>query len=235
MTSMNCKPFEKTAILNNGVEVILIEAENLSVKDKFMKYRPRTRMEVHTKSLIFEAIEANVKNFYRPVMDPTLENGKVVFAAGRKPAVGKSYNYWVDAAKQYAPALNSRLGTRLEYGAFLGVLIKQLVKSGKSVRRAWHMVCNNSKKLGYYNNSKGGKYELEPTCSRNICGFCDLANTYKILSKDYEDGLFYLASGCYKGPGYYHTIAVVRTNPSFNDDLKLRSSVGWIVIPQEVA
>ena len=72
------KSFEKTAILCNGVELVLIEAESLSMKDKFMRYRPRTRMEVHTKSLIINAIEANVKNFYRPIMDPSLDNNRIV-------------------------------------------------------------------------------------------------------------------------------------------------------------
>lgn len=229
------KSFEKTAILCNGVELVLIEAESLSMKDKFMRYRPRTRMEVHTKSLIINAIEANVKNFYRPIMDPSLDNNRIVFIVGRKPAVGKYYNYWVDAAKKYAPALNSRLGTRLEYGAFLGVLIKQIVKSGKSVRRAWSLVCNDSKKLGHYHDSKKGFYGFESTGSRCICGLYDLVNVRKILAKDTENGNFYSVGGSYECPGFFQPLATIRTISNDACDKELRVCVGWIVFSQEAA
>ena len=212
-----------------GVELILIEAEKLSVDDKFMKHRPRTVKEKDTKQLILEAINSKVKNFYRPIMDPTLCYGEIEFIAGKKPAVGKSYNYWSEAVKRYIPTLNTRLGTRLEYGAFLGVLIKELVKMGMTVKGAWNVVCNDSKKLGHYHNSKNGQYALEPTCSRCVCGFYDLGNTYKILAKDTDDDDFYLAGGSYQGPGFYHTIATLRKDSSWNADLKLRSSVGWLV------
>ena len=99
---------------------ILIEAESLSLNDAFMKHKPCTKVEEIAKKLITDAIKAGVKNFYRPIMDPSFAEDGIKFVAGEMPAVGKSYNWWVDTAKKYEPSHNSRLGTRLEYRAFLG-------------------------------------------------------------------------------------------------------------------
>ena len=41
--------------------------------------------------------------------------------------------------------------------------------------------------------SEDAKYNFEPTGSRIICGFYDLANTYKIFAEDEEAGGFWLA------------------------------------------
>jgi hypothetical protein len=193
-----------------------------------MKYKPRTEGEYRTKDLIDEAIGSQVKNFYRPIMDPYFTANGIGYVAGKKPAVGKSYDWWVDTAKKYAPSRKSRLGTRLEYGAFLGVLIKKLVEEGKSVEWAWNAVCNDSKELGHYWNSENAKHEFEPTGSRIICGFYDLANTCKILAEDEEAGGFWLAGCNYNCISYCYSLAAL-------SHLTYRycggsNSVGWLVL-----
>ena len=184
-------------------DFILIEAEKLFLDDEFMKFEPKTKEQNEVKALIIEVIDKKVKNFYRPKCDPSFtEDGKgICFMPGKLPAVGKSYNWWYDAAKEYKPERNSRLGTRLQYGAFLGVLIKKLVKEGKDVEWAWNALCNDSHELGHYWNSENAKHDFEPTGSRMICGFYDLANTYKILAEDEEAGGFWLAGGFYIASG----------------------------------
>ena len=207
---------------------VQIEAESLSKDDEFMKYKPKTEREVDAKGLIAEAISSGVKNFYRPVMDPSFAEDGIAYVVGKKPAVGKFYNWWVDTVKKYDPSRKSRLGTRLEYGAFLGVLIKKLVEEGKSVEWAWNAVCNDSKELGHYWNSENAKHGFEPTGSRLICGFYDLANTYKILAEDEEAGGFWLAGGSYDYGGDDYPLAgldhyTVRYGGNYD-------SVGWLVL-----
>ena len=206
---------------------VQIEAESLSWEDKFMDYLPQTKKEGWTKELIAEAIKSRVKNFYRPIMDPSFTVDGIGYVAGKKPAVGKSYNWWVNTAKKYEPSRKSRLGTRLEYGAFLGVLIKKLVEEGKSVEWAWNAVCNDSKELGHYLDSEDAKCEFEPTGSRCICGFYDLANTYKILAEDEETGCYWRAGSDFYCLSVYHPLAglcAIRGNANFY-------GVGWLVIP----
>ena len=169
-----------------------------------------------------------MKNFYRPIMDPYFTANGIGYASGKKPAVGKSYNWWFDTAKKYDPSRNSRLGTRLEYGAFLGVLIKKLVEEGKSVEWAWNAVCNDSKELGHYWNSKNAKHDFEPTGSRGICGFYDLANTYKILAEDEEVGGFWLAGGSFNLGSSNDPLADLCLYTNRSSDRS--HSVGWLVL-----
>lgn len=215
------------------IELVLIEAESLSLDDEFMKHKPCTESEVITKELIVEAIESGVKNYYRPVMDPSFTADGIAYVAGKKPAIGKAYNSWNKIAKEFNPSRNSRLGTRLEYGAFLAVLIKMLIAEGKSIKWAWNAVCNDSKELGHYCNSENAKRGYEPTGSRLICGFYDLVNTCKILSADRESDGFWLAGGSTWRYSHECPLASLR-----HYNVRLReptSNVGWIVFPQVLA
>lgn len=228
-TSKETSSIPKTPILED-LKFRCVEAESLSLDDEFMKYSPRTEREGVTKALIKEAIEKGVKNFYRPIMDPsfTKTGENICYEKGRGPAVGKSYNWWKKVAEEYCPERNSRLGTRLEYRAFLGVLIKNLVADGKSVSWAWNAVCNDPKELGHYRNSENAKHKFEPTGSRCICGYYDLANTYKILAKDNETGGFWFAGGYYFNLSFDNPLAGLYHFTWCNPDFDY--SVGWIVL-----
>lgn len=208
---------------------ILIEAEMLSMHDEFMKYEPNTDRERELKALISEVIEKKVKNFYRPNCDPAFtSNGGICFEYGYKPAVGKSYYWWKNAAKEYKPERNSRLGTRLEYVAFLGVLIKKLIDEGMTVEQAWNSVCNDSVELGHCWNSKNAQKEYETTGSRQYCGFYDLVNVNKVLSNDEDDGTYWRAGAtchdyCSKSSISYLYNSTYPGHIYFNQ-------VGWIVL-----
>lgn len=180
---------------------VLIDASKLSLKDEFMCYCPRIPQCEDIKRLITRAINKGIKDYYKPLVDPSVdENGKIYFKAGNKPALGHySYNWWEKKAKEFCPDCGSRLGTKLEYVAFLGVFIKSLVETGWNVTDAWGAVCYDSKELGNYRNSKNARLYPELTGSREVCGFYDLANAYKILAadEDEESGVFWLAGGCF--------------------------------------
>lgn len=206
-------------------EFILIEAEKLSVLDAFMQHDPRTENEFVTKKLIVQTILKKTKNFYRPRFDPSFtdDDEELCFKPNRKPAVGKSYNWWSFAAQR----CGGRLGTELEYAAFLGVLLKRFVElEYKSVELAWHLVCDDSRTLGHYLNSKNSINKFEPTGSRFVCGFYDLANAHKLLASDDKVG-FLIAGGCYNSDSYSFPLATLVHYSSCN--YAYYNSVGWIV------
>ena len=214
---------------------VLVEASRLSEVDKFMEHVPQTDREKEFKELLVKAIRSDIKDFYRPKFDPAFyEEGKICFEPDMEPATGKSYYWWDKTAKAFDPKCNSRLGTKFEYVAFLGVLIKVLVNNGLSVAEAWNAVCNDSKELGHYANSKDSKGDFERTGSREICGFCDLANTCKILAGDKGSG-FWFGGGSWdhKVKDTYFSLASL----SHSDNLMTNyySSVGWIVFEKNLA
>jgi len=175
-----------------------VPVSELSLKDKFLKYRPKTDAEKHFMKAVKNVIKAGVKDFWRPICDPSFDGEEDIrYQPGKRPAVGESYNWWEKKAKDFCPERGSRVGTKSEYVAVLAVIIKELVISGWKVADAWSAVCNDSKELGHYWNSKDAKHGFEETGSREICGWCDLANTKKMFKEDEETGGFWEASGDY--------------------------------------
>ena len=214
---------------------VLVEASKLSLDDKFMKHNPTTAREKEFKELLTKVIQKGIKDFYRPKYDPSFnaDGTDVIFIAGNKPAVEEdlSYNWWEKTAKKFMPNRHSRLGTKSEYVAFFGVLIKKLIEDEKwSVAKAWDAVCNNSKELGRYYDSEDAEGYFEDTGMREICGFFDLANTHKILAEDEDDctGGFWLAGGYCGRYGY----EVPLVSFCSYDYLGYASecSVGWFVL-----
>lgn len=207
-----------------------VEASRLSLEDEFMKYNPRTEREKKFKKELTEVIKSGVKDFWRPKYDPSFneEGTGICYEEGKKPAVGKSYNWWEKTAEAFCHEWQSHLGTKSEYVAFLGVLIKELVKSGWKVEKAWSTVCCDSKELGHYWDSKNAKHAFENTGSREVCGFFDNANTYKILAYDEEAGGFWLGGGGYYVNSFCYPLAdLVRSD---DRDDNLCNGVGWLVL-----
>lgn len=205
----------------------LVEASKLSLKDAFMSHKPKTKAEKKFKATLTEVIENGIEDFYRPTIDPSFadkEKTKIHYMAGERPAVGKSYNWWKETVKDS----DFCLGTKAQYVAFLGVRIKMLVAKGWICCEAWDAVCNDSKNLGHYWNSDNAKHQFEDTGSREICGFFDLANTYKILAEDEEAGGFWLAGGCYCIYGLGHPLADLALNDKYFDNRDY--SVAWLVL-----
>jgi len=208
---------------------ICIKASELRLTDEFMQHKPNGEREQKLKDALEAVIKKGIPNFWRPRMDPSFDKkGNICFKAGEKPAVGKSYNWWRENAKKFNPKRKSRLGTKSQYIAFLGVLIKALVAEDWTVDEAWAAVCNDSKKLGHYWNSENAKHAFEATGSRAIAGFYDLANAYKILAEDEEVGGFWLAGGCYCNSSYDYPLADLGHH--FSCGYALYCSVGWLVL-----
>ena len=173
-TTAEMKIEVSNARISNVDEGVLIEASKLSLKDAFMRHKPKTEAEKKFKDTLTEVIKSGIEDFYRPAMDPSFadkEKTKIHYMAGEKPAVGKSYNWWKEAVKDSKWCF----GTKAQYVAFLGVLIKMLVAKGWTCCEAWDAVCNDSKNLGHYWDSDNAKHQFEDTGSREVCNFFDLA------------------------------------------------------------
>lgn len=186
--------------VNRCKEFVRIPASELNLEeDWFGKFNPETYRTKKFYKEVKVIIQRGVEDFYRPTMDPSFnEDGtEICYVPGKKPAIGKLYKWWAKTAREFNPECKSRLGTKSEYIAFLAVLIKKLVTSGWKVKDAWEAVCDDSKELGHYWTSKNATHEFEVTGSREICGFYDLANTYKILTEDEENGDMWRAGGYY--------------------------------------
>ena len=208
----------------------LVEASKLSINDEFMKHEPKSNNQWEFKKLLTKAINSGLSDFWHSKLDPSFneERNGLVFEAGKMPAVGKSYNWWEEKARQYLPERESRLGTKTEYVAFLGVLIKKLVASGWAMSKAWEAVCDDSRELGHYWNSENAKYDFEVTGSRKICGFYDLANMYKFLAWDKETGGFWLAGGFYGSSSNFNPLVGLNRYDDLADGNCI--SVGWLVL-----
>ena len=208
---------------------VLVPASNLSLTDDFMRHTPKTEREKELRKELVEVIRKRVPDFYRPRFDPSFdEYGEISYQPGACPAVGKSYNWWEEHAKAFCPECKSRLGTKSEYVAFLGVLIKKLVESGWSIADAWIAVCDDSISLGHYWNSKEEWHDFEPTGSREVCGYFDLANTCKMLAEDEEAESFGLAGGDRHSNSYHRPLALIHR--CVFCDIKYSDSVGWLVL-----
>ena len=205
-----------------------VPASKLRLDDKFLKYRPKTMAERIFKEDIETAIKNGLQDFWCPIYAPSFDdNGCICYEPGKMPAVGMSYNWWSRMAKLFCPECGSRLGNRVKYTAFIAIIIKELVASGWKVDDAWSAVRNDSKKLGHYRNSQDAKHNFEPTGSREVCGWYDLGNCYKILAEDEETGGFLLAGGRYFGDSYNAPLASLhRCNYRDGDN---DYGCGWLV------
>lgn len=152
-----------------------------------------------------EVQEVGVAPFYKPAMDPSLEGDKVVYAKGKKPAVGHSYNWWVKAVNAMPAVENRKWEICSEYQryVFLNFLINRAVENGWYVKKAIEAVVLNSKELGHYRNSEGAKGYFEPTGSREIFGFYDLVNTCKMVSCTYGEGFWIAGGNCNSNSDIY--------------------------------
>ena len=206
-------------------ETITVESSDSQIYFDMLKYTPASETEKKFLEFLKEAVDAGVKTFKVPVCDPSIdEKGSLQFVAGRKPAVGYSYN----ELKELAINNGVQLGSKNQYILFLATIILRLVEEGWPKANAFYAVCTDSTQLGHYSNSEKSGNDFEVTGSRKIAGKCDLANTCKILENDEKAGGFWIAGGFYCGFGDDGPLARLDLDDDY-DDLYF-GSVGWFVL-----
>lgn len=208
----------------------IVRASTLSLDDMFLRNEPETRKQCDFKALLTSAIESGLKDFRAQRIDPSFDdNGNIVYGSGQMPAVGKSPNWWKENAIKFLPEKRSRLGTNKEHIAFLGLLLKYLVdEENYTVSDAWKAVCDQSKGLAHYWNSEDSKRSLEPTGSRKIGEWYDLANTYKITTDENTASSFFHEGGHCQCNG--ESFPLTTSSKIIYPDIFYFGSVGWIVL-----
>lgn len=181
----------------------IVKASTLSLEDDFLKHEPTSESQKETKKEIISAIKSGLCDFRAQKMDPSMdENGNIYYKVGEKPAVERIIvKEWKKKAKDFLPEKNSRLSENKEHYAFLALLIKYLIeKKHYKVGNAWKAVCDQSKNLGHYIDSKNWKGDFELTGSRKVGKWYDLGNTFKITINE-KTGGFVIFGGCYNSYG----------------------------------
>lgn len=203
----------------------IVRASKLSLKDKFLKHKPQTDRQEKFKNMLVEAIESGLYDFRAQRMDPSFDKeGKICYGKGMKPAIRRDCCWWDVKAMNFMPDMNSRLGTTKERIAFLGVLIKDLIKKqGYTISEAWEAVCDQSEKLGNY----GGNTlpEFERTGSRQVGEWYDLGNTRKITVD--ETDRYFRFGGSYMSDGSEYPLASMFECHVYSDCYE---TTAWIVL-----
>lgn len=197
---------------------------------KWIEHHPTTSRQKMTLGIYQKAKrQGRLHDFTCMTFDPSIKDEKLVYQKGLPPAVGFSGTEWKKMLKEYNPSRNSRMMTITEYVCRNLFLIKRLVESGYEIEEAWKFVCDDSQKIGHYANSDSHVYDFEPTGSRGVCGFYDLANTWKILAEDSEifDN-YWSASGFYRNDSKVLPVGDIRPDHLRKD--KCDISVGMLAL-----
>lgn len=206
----------------------IVKASTLSLEDDLLKHQPESEKQREFKERLIKAIKSGLSDFRAQRMDPSIdENGEIYYRVGKKPAVGIIAYDWEEKSKIFLPEKDSRIGTIKERDAFLGLLIKCLVKEyGYTVTDAWRAVCDQSNNLGHYWDSENSKHDFEATGSRQVGDWYDLGNTYKVIIDDEKRSILFAGGSCCDG-GSYYTLTDVNSKTISYDYCY---SVGWIVL-----
>ena len=208
----------------------IINASSLTPEDKLFQYKPENDRQYYFKKDLISAIESGLTDFRAPRLDPSFdENKNICYKPGVQPITKVLPKCWDQLAKAFMPEKNSRLGTVNERFAFLGFLLKYLIEKRKYCpSTAWKVICNDSKKLGNYMDSRNASVFLpEPTGNRGIGEWYDLANTCKLTKQNVNACGFSLFGGNFRDFGREQPLASQRVvSNQFNIDY----SVGWIIL-----
>ena len=222
------KKRELEIVTTDDERLLLIDPTSEGFFDNVLGYVTENEYLKEFIKEIEEVKEARVNPFWKPIYDPSLDDGKVVFKKGHKAAVGHFRDFWLQKVEEM-PVVNGKkwsIGTKYQYYSFLVWLVNSLVQEGWNIQKALTAVMLDSKELGHYWDSKKAKHHLEPTGSRKICGVYDLANTIKILRMtEWPDLVLIMeASGTYRCDGGV-SLAYIRKRSGFPSN-----SVCWLVL-----
>lgn len=209
----------------------LAKLSTLCLNDEYLKHEPETENQMEFKERLIEAMESGLSDILVPRIDPSYDDaGNISFKASkmRMPIVGHSGEWWKRKAEEFMPEKGSRLGTTNERIAFLGLLIRETLieRLGYTVGDAWKAVCDQSKDLGHYFDSRKERYSYEPTGSRQVGVWYDLGNVFKFTSNG-ENAGFSLMGGTYCHHGFQCPLSNVSCDYSYEYD----DATGWIVFP----
>ncbi len=199
--------------------------------DKVLHFRTKDKKINSFIEIVRETQEVGLVPFWRPVMDPTEIDGKIVYQKGKPPAVGHSYKWWKDTAEQMLPIQGNIWlpGSEYQYYADKVDLINQYVAEGHDLEEAIEGVVLNSAKFGHFADSEGAQRDFETTGSRKICGRYDLGNCCKLLRcTSKKDGGYWLAGSFFFVRGDFFQLAGCTHDIDVNREH--RNGLGWLIV-----
>ncbi len=208
----------------------IVRASTLSLEDEIFKHVPETDNQRKFKERLLKVMKGSkLEDFRAQVMDPSVDNNDLIYyKQGGKPEFRRPARWWEKEAKEFLPEKGSRLGFTEERILFLAMLIKELNNElGYSVSKSWKLVCDQSREIGHYIDSKGDFGDYEAAGSRRIGRWYDLANFCKITKNGKANSLS-LVGGAYVYCGANLPLANVFRD--WNPDRGHDDSVGWIVL-----
>ena len=136
----------------------------------------KTRTEKRFLELLKEALQKVTYDCWIATMEPSVINGKILYAEGEKVGVGFSCRKWKEMAEEYEPKRGSRLAKLHELFIWYALRI---------VNEQWSLdfVANNSSDAGNYWDSPHASKCVETSGRRECGGYCDgIGNTDKIVT-----------------------------------------------------
>ena len=87
--------------IKTSVQLVLIEAANLSIEDEFLKYEPQTEEEKFLKEELTNVISNGIKNFWTTIYNPYYSENmkKIYFVDNEKATTGRSFEWWKKNAR----------------------------------------------------------------------------------------------------------------------------------------
>lgn len=207
--------------------------------DNVLNFLPDWKKIQSFKEAVKQIKNAQLPPFWRPIMDPSIQGGKVVFKKGNLPAVNISCNCWQKIVSKMPPVEGKvwKIGTNYQYYAFLVWLINQHIERYNwPVERAINKCVCDYKEIEYleYSPKKTtGYFEVALTgCGEKVCGFYDLRNTYKIVSSNNKNVSFWQGGTDKFDYEIDVFVSLADLKPVYGSEanLKFSSSVGWLVL-----
>lgn len=205
-----------------------VEASKLSMEDKFLDVVEEVAGRQFYNDLI-DVIQNGISDFYVVRMNPSFdENGNICFKEKMPIAEGKSYNWWLENAKKFKPELNSRLGKKSEYIAYIGVFLKTVIADNiNDMNTIWKARLQCRIQVGASIADIFKQFELKPAGHDSWFGFCDIRNAHKFLSADVDENVFWTAHGSFLSD--YTKGTRFPIGNSIVEDIKLGGCTGWMV------
>ena len=195
----------------------VVEVEEISLEDSFMKYNPTTKIEKRVKQSIIQAKENGMKNFRKPFCNPSFsDDGSIIYETGRRIVCDKKAEWWEEEFKKFMPSKNSRMITLQEYDVYLGTIIKYLVETEKyTVADAWCAICKDDGKLGSEYSHVAVPWVIVRTGSSPIGKWFDVSTTQKIVW-DAQNSEYARTGGRYCDWDESKEFAVAAVNETFS-------------------
>ena len=169
-----------------------------SFEGEWIEHQPTTKRQEETMMIYQDAKDkGRLHPFTCMTIDPSVKDGKLVYQKGMPIRTIFSYRQWEKMIINYNLSRNSRMMTRTEYVCRnLFIIQKMVEESGYKIEVAWRKLCDASEEIGHYCDSDNFRECFEPTGSRNVCGFYDLGNAYKLIKEDpWKETRVFLAAG----------------------------------------